>query len=805
MITLNNVDKYFNKNKKNQIHVINNISLELEDSGLVALLGPSGCGKTTLLNSIGGLDKIRKGKISINNENISSKITYKVDKIRNLSIGYIFQDYKLIDNLSVYDNVALVLKMIGIKDKKEIKKRVEYVLDKVGMLRYKRRPAGMLSGGERQRVGIARAIVKDPEIILADEPTGNLDSKNSLEIMKIIKAISKDRLVILVTHEQNLAKFYASRIIELKDGTIIKDYKNASVEELDYEIDNSFYLKDFKYNNKLKEENLDIDIYSNSKEKIKLDIVVKNGNIYIKSNTKEKVEVVEDNSSIEFIDDHYKKIDKSEIEKLEFDFKDIIDNNYKKKYSSILNPFTLLIQGFKKVFDYTMLKKILLIGFLISGMFIMYSVSSISSTFNIKDEDFVSVNRNYLTVSHNKQSVKDYLDYEKLDSIDYIMPGDSIVNFNFKVNDYYQTNRVDSHLSGSLSDISMISEKDLILGRMPENDYEIVVDKFSIQNMLKTENALKMSGIIDFEYVLNRTVSINNMKDFKVVGITDLKSPSTYVSKKHFINIMDNAVEDYQEEPSGYIFDYELFKDKIELKEGKWPENDYETIVNISDKETMPLNKQTEGKINNTKLTVVGYYTSKYDYNYYLVNNNTIKYSLIMSKKGLTIYSKDNDKTINEFRDLNLDIKKSYDYSKSKYKDSIRERNNNTLLVSGIMLLISLIEMFLMIRASFLSRIKEIGILRAIGVKKIDIYKMFYGEIFAITTLASLPGLIFMAYCLNTLSSVPLLGKMFVINPITVIVAIILVYLFNLIIGLVPVFNVVRKTPASILSRHDLD
>lgn len=805
MITLNSVDKYFNKNKKNQIHVINNISLELEDSGLVALLGPSGCGKTTLLNSIGGLDKIRKGKIQINNENISSKITYKVDRIRNLKIGYIFQDYKLIDNLSVYDNVALVLKMVGIKDKKEIKKRVEYVLEKVGMLRYKRRPAGMLSGGERQRVGIARAIVKDPDIILADEPTGNLDSKNSLEIMKIIKAISKDRLVILVTHEQNLAKFYASRIIELQDGTIVKDYKNDSVDELDYEIDNSFYLKDFKYNNKLKEDNLDIDVYSNSKEKIKLDIVVKNGNIYIKSNTREKVEVVEDNSSIEFIDDHYKKIDKSEIEKLEFDFKDIIDNNYKKKYSSILNPFTLLIQGFKKVFDYTMLKKILLIGFLISGMFIMYSVSSISSTFNIKDEDFVKINRNYLTVDYNKQSVKDYLDYEKLDSIDYILPGNSIVNFNFKVNDYYQTNRVDSRLSGSLSDISMINEKDLILGRMPTNDYEIVVDKFSIQNMLNNEESLKMSGIIDYEYVLNRKVTINNMNDFTVVGITDLQSPSIYVSSKHFINIMDNAVQDEQGEASGYIFDYELFKDKIELKEGRMPTNDYETIVNISDKESLPLNKQTEGKINDTKLTVAGYYTSKYDYNYYLVNNNTIKYSLIMNKKGLTIYSKDNDKTINEFRDLNLNIKNSYDYSKSKYKDQIRERNNNTLLVSGIMLLISLIEMFLMIRASFLSRVKEIGILRAIGVKKMDIYKMFYGEIFAITTLASLPGLIFMAYILKTLSSISMLSRMFIINPITVIIAIILVYLFNLIIGLVPVFNVVRKTPASILSRHDLD
>ena len=122
MIRLNNVDKYFNKGKKNQIHVINNISLELEDNGLVALLGPSGCGKTTLLNSIGGLDKIKSGEITINDDNISSKFTGKVDKIRNLNIGYIFQDYKLIDNLSVYDNVALVLKMIGIKDKKEIKK-----------------------------------------------------------------------------------------------------------------------------------------------------------------------------------------------------------------------------------------------------------------------------------------------------------------------------------------------------------------------------------------------------------------------------------------------------------------------------------------------------------------------------------------------------------------------------------------------------------------------------------------------------------------------------------------------------------
>ena len=284
MLSIKNADKYFNRHKRNQVHAIDNTSLELGDNGLVALLVPSGCGKTTLLNAIGGLDKLRRGNIYINDKKITSKSVYKVDKIRNINVGYIFQDYKLINNMSVYDNVAIVLRMIGIKDKKEIKKRVEYVLDKVGMLRYKKRPASMLSGGERQRVGIARAIVKDPPIILADEPTGNLDSKNSLEIMKILQAISKDRLVVLVTHEVDLAKFYASRIIELQDGKVIKDYENKDVKELDYQLDNTFYLKDFDNQDKINKDNYNINIYANDKDKLNIDLVVANGNIYIRSN-----------------------------------------------------------------------------------------------------------------------------------------------------------------------------------------------------------------------------------------------------------------------------------------------------------------------------------------------------------------------------------------------------------------------------------------------------------------------------------------------------------------------------------------
>lgn len=809
MLSLKNVNKYFNRHRKNEIHVINNISLEFNDNGLVALLGPSGCGKTTLLNAIGGLDKIKSGKIYVNGKKISSKIDGKVDKIRNLNIGYIFQDYKLVDNMSVFDNVALVLTMLGIKDKNEVKNRVEYVLDKVGMLRYKRRPANMLSGGERQRVGIARALVKNPNIILADEPTGNLDSKNSLEVMKIIKSISKDRLVILVTHEVNLAKFYADRIIELKDGSIVKDYINKDKEDLDYAIDNNIYLKDFDKHDVIKDEDKLINIYLDDKDKIKLDIVVRNGNIYVNSKNRDNVVVIDEDSNIELINDSYKKIQESDIDKYNFDLK---DDGKKKRYSSIFNPISLITNGFKKVFDYSFLKKLLLLGFILSGMFIMYSVSSIASTINVKDEDFVTMNKNYLSVNLNKIKVDDYLKYENLDSVDYIIPGNSSVNFSVNYNDYYQSINIKDILSGSLSDINLIKDSDIVYGTMPKEMNEVVVDKRSILSMFDETGYANMIGVKNVSDMIGREIKIDTMDAFVIVGIVDLGSPSIYMNRSNFINVLSNTKNNdtnmyISEEEIGNqkIYDYNLEVNDIELKKGNYPVNDYEVIVNIKNSDTMPLNKFIDTKVNDKKLLVVGYYFSKDNMDAFLVNNNTVKYDLISKSKDMVLVSKDKDKTINEFRDMGLNIEDSYGVSRKKYIESNKERVNTTLLVSGVILIISLVEVFLMIRASFLSRVKSVGIYRAIGVKKSDIYRMFYGEIIAITTIASVPGIILASYILKVLSNIKFLSKYFLVNFRIVLLSIVFVYIFNLIIGLIPVFNTIRRRPASILSRHDLD
>lgn len=826
MIKLEKVNKYFNRHKRNQIHIIDNTSLELEDTGLVAILGQSGSGKTTLLNAIGGLDKVNKGKIYINGKKITKRPTYIVDKIRNLNIGYIFQDYKLIENMSVYDNVAISLRMIGIKNKKEIEKRVNYVLNAVNMYRYRNRPSSMLSGGEKQRVAIARAIIKNPSIVIADEPTGNLDSKNSLEIMNIIKAISKEKLVILVTHEVDLANFYATRIVEVQDGKVTKDYKNETKESLEYRLDNKLYLKDFKNINNFNDENINIDIYSDNNKmtmlgennKLNIKLAIKNGNIYIQAENN-KIEVVDDNSAVELVNEHYKKIDKSIYEEYKYNLDDVIDTKYKTKYSSIYGIFKSLKVGFNRILNYTALKKVLLLGFFASSMFIVYSICNTAGVLNIKETDYLQIDRNYLQVDNTKLSVDDYLKFENFENIDYIVPGNGQVTFNVKMDTYYQLSKYSFQLSGTLVDINKIDGQAIVLGRMPENEYEIVIDKKIFQNMLNnTFSSFTSMGMKSEAELLNKVVTINDMKDFTIVGFTDYSTDSIYVNKNMFMNILNNMGQNSlfmmgmfmdtasNSEPGTNVKDYNLYLDDITITKGRLPENDYEVIVNKSNEYTMKLNKPIKNEVNGKQLTVVGYYDSRQNRQDYFVNNNTIKYNVITKKEGLMIFPKNKNEVFNTLKnDYKLNVIDRYEKDKNDYITSKKEEIRSAVIFAIIMLAISLIEIYLMIRSSFLSRIKEIGVLRAIGVKKADIRRMFVGEILSITTIASMPGIILMTYILKQITQISFASRLFIVTPLTIGASIIIIYGFNLLVGLAPLYKILRKRPARILVRHDIE
>ena len=221
MLRLDNIKKDYIVGDET-VEALKGISLEFRKSEFVCILGPSGCGKTTLLNIIGGLDRYTSGDLVIDGLSTKNYTDYHWDTYRNRSVGFVFQSYNLIPHQSVLQNVMLALTISGI-DEKESRRRATEALEKVGLGEQINKKPNQLSGGQMQRVAIARALVNDPEIILADEPTGALDSKTSVQIMDILKEISGEKLIVMVTHNPDLAEEYANRIINLKDGLIVDD------------------------------------------------------------------------------------------------------------------------------------------------------------------------------------------------------------------------------------------------------------------------------------------------------------------------------------------------------------------------------------------------------------------------------------------------------------------------------------------------------------------------------------------------------------------------------------------------------
>jgi putative bacteriocin export ABC transporter (lactococcin 972 group) len=235
MLEIKNVSKLYNPEKSKAVHALKSINLKLRAGELVGILGKSGSGKSTLLNIIAGLDKPSEGEVKIDDINLESCTDREMADIRKDKIGFIFQDFQLMDHLTVTENVELGLAMEDI-DRREKRRRCELVLTKVGLKKHLEHKPSELSGGQKQRVAVARALVKQPDIIVADEPTGALDTKTTDEIVNLLKEIAgAGKLVIVVTHDEDFKK-HATRVVELKDGAVIEDSVRKSTT---FDIQNS--------------------------------------------------------------------------------------------------------------------------------------------------------------------------------------------------------------------------------------------------------------------------------------------------------------------------------------------------------------------------------------------------------------------------------------------------------------------------------------------------------------------------------------------------------------------------------------
>lgn len=241
LITLKNINKKY-YTEGSTVEALKNVSINFRENEFVSILGPSGCGKTTTLNILGGLDRYTDGDMLINGKSTKQFLDIDWDNYRNHSVGFVFQSYNLISHQTILKNVELALTLSGVS-KKERKEKAKKALEEVGLGDSINKKPNQLSGGQMQRVAIARALVNDPDIILADEPTGALDTETSVQIMDILKGISKNKLIIMVTHNPELAKEYSDRIIKFKDGEVIDD--SNPYEPTEEESKNT-YKREFK-------------------------------------------------------------------------------------------------------------------------------------------------------------------------------------------------------------------------------------------------------------------------------------------------------------------------------------------------------------------------------------------------------------------------------------------------------------------------------------------------------------------------------------------------------------------------------
>ena len=814
MIKLDKVNKYYYRGKPNQIHVIDNTSMEIPEKGILTLLGPSGCGKTTLLNAIGGLDKIDSGSITIDDDCITKRSAGKKDDIRNAKIGYIFQNFNLLDDRTVFENVAIALRMVGIKDKQIIKERVNYCLRAVGIYQYRNKNANALSGGQRQRVAIARAIVKNPRIIIADEPTGNLDSANTIEVMNVIKKISKERIVILVTHERKIAEFYSDYICELKDGKIVEAYNNDSSKYLDYQLENKIYLKDMPVSKSFNQDGVNLGIYSDEEREANINIVIRGGNLYI--DTDGKFNIVGEDSNVELIDDHYRAMDESIYADNSFEYDAHLPENFKAKYTSIYTIGSLFSNGFKTIMGFKKLKKFLLIGFVFAAIFAFTGVSHIMGVLDVEPKDYLTTNDHYLTVANGKHSTDLINQLKEIEGVDYVVPGTTAVALELPMDDYIQTSSSKATINASVTRLSTIDESKLILGRMPENDHEIILDKMLIDDFIENKKGtdIALNTVEGFE---GRIIKVPNLSDYTIVGVSDTGSPSVYVDDSQVELIITNANKadstnegfgsEYENtEQTDKILNYSLAPSTLKIKKGRAPSADYEVLANYSHYGEYELNKNISKKMNGVSLKVVGFYQSDTTDDIYYVTANTVYLDYVGSVKQCSVYtSQDVSKMSEKLQAEGYSVEINSVRDKDKYLSQMKSTLKASLAVAGVLLLISLVEMYLMLRSSFLARIKEVGIMRAIGLKKKDIYRMFAGEILVITTVTAIPGIALAYYIMsNIIKITAYLQSVYMVNLLTAVVSFGLLLLFNLIAGLLPVFRTMRKTPAEILARTDI-
>ena len=796
MLKVKNLNKYFNPGTNNEIHVIDDTTFDLGKKGLISILGHSGSGKTTLLNSLSGIDKVDFGEIIIDGITIKKYNANKMDDIRNKYFGYIFQNYNLINSMTVFENVAFSLQMLGIKDKKEIEERTIKALKVVKMDKYKNRLAKNLSGGQMQRVSIARAIVKDAKIILADEATGNLDRKNTVIIMSILREIANDRLVVMVTHERELAYAYSDRILEIQDGVIVKDELNdAMSKEYSYDDENLIHLGDYQKDELYKNDETVVNKYSDGESgNVKIDFVIRNNQVLIQTKSNMEVRIVDDKSLVKF--DYLKKEDYKTpiIDKEEVKIDPIDKSKLKCKYR--LNVIKLVKESIIKLFSGKTIKMFVLLAFTLSALLLTLSVGLLRGFGSIDETKFMKTNKDLLKVTAN--NIKRETFNQKFKEI---TSRDDVYRFVFSVPDVHITTTLYEGSSDTVADKVQISaliqdasnfniDKEL-LNKL--DDRSVIIDKYLIEHLLRVEAKNYQTE----KAILQQRILINGVT-YKIAGITDQQSLNIYVKS----DIVDNLNYSYK----GIMVDNTIPDNEIKLHK-----QTYDNYINRSTYKYYGI----EYKIYRSPQGYAYSYVQPNDDGIIAALNQKTLIELLkhrmfnvifdneesLGKAEFYVYTTDYQSVINAFDKDVLEFRSEYDISKRAYEQKYLGVTLTIALVSLIAFIAPLIMLYFLMRSSTISKIKEIAIFRALGMRNSTVIGMQFIELATITTIFSLPGylgaIIFMFATNGVFANYSL--DIFTLGG-----SLVLIFAIILLVGILPILRIVKKVPQELITKYDI-
>ena len=760
MLKLKNINKSYNTSNFKQ-NVLNNVNINFRNNEFVSILGPSGSGKTTLLNIIGGLDRYDTGDLIINGKSTKKFKNKDWDAYRNNSIGFIFQSYNLISHMSILSNVELCLTLSGVKSKLRRKKAKE-ALEKVGLKDHIHKKPNQLSGGQMQRVAIARALVNNPDIILADEPTGALDSKTSKQIMELIKEIAKDKLVIMVTHNPDLAEIYSSRIITIKDREMLNDTNVLSDEEEkeEYKLNKTsmsfFTALKLSFNNILtKKGRTLLTAFASSIGIMGIALILSLSNGFqiqidkFERDTLSQAPIIIGEQSMNLTEDTFANANDDKLEEYT-DKKEI----YPEK------TLTNLVHKNNITNDY------------------MNYINGI-------DDELIGA-----------------ISYQRMTNLNLFTKVDNKIK-NINSNEVFFP--IPTNKDGTISQV-VDDNFELIYGNMPKNkeDLLLLVDSKNRIN----ESILKMLGYdkdkIDFDellskefkLILNDNYYVQNGQMFTIKSVNEeLYNSSNTITLKisgiirgkedsDFAALSGNGIT-YTKSLMDYVIEKNKNSNIVKFQENK----DY----NVLTLEQFDLTTN-EGKTQkDTVLSYLGADTPAYMINIYPKDFDS-------KDKILEYLDKYNDKKEEKDKIMYIDQAKLITTMSSSIMDAI---TIVLIAFSAISLIVSTIMIGIIIYISVLERTKEIGILRAIGARKKDITRVFNAETFIIGLTSGLIGLIcarFLTIPINSiiedLSKLPNVAKLSITHAI---ILVIISIILTTIGGFIPAKIASKKDPVESL------